>query len=150
MAMNMRAQTARVAGRRVAAPQARLLSAPRTVSRVSTAARFADVSIDLRSVARATRSRQSVVVEAVKKSVGDLKKSDLEGKRVFVRADLNVPLDKVRSRTGCNCRGIVVPRAPAMRPRCSVVSAQQLLHSIFKLLLTLPAGQSGAATRATM
>ena len=29
-----------------------------------------------------------------KKSVGDLKKSELEGKVVLVRADLNVPLDK--------------------------------------------------------
>ncbi len=35
-----------------------------------------------------------VIVEAVKKSVGDLTKADLEGKRVLVRADLNVPLDK--------------------------------------------------------
>jgi phosphoglycerate kinase len=29
-----------------------------------------------------------------KKSVGDLTEADLEGKRVFVRADLNVPLDE--------------------------------------------------------
>ena len=35
----------------------------------------------------------SFVAEA-KKSVGDLSKSDLEGKTVLVRADLNVPLDK--------------------------------------------------------
>ena len=28
-----------------------------------------------------------------KKSVGDLAESDLKGKKVFVRADLNVPLD---------------------------------------------------------
>ncbi|OAY78916.1 phosphoglycerate kinase, cytosolic [Ananas comosus] len=31
---------------------------------------------------------------AVKKSVGDLKEADLKGKRVFVRVDLNVPLDE--------------------------------------------------------
>ncbi len=30
----------------------------------------------------------------LQKSVGDLSKADLEGKTVFVRADLNVPLDK--------------------------------------------------------
>jgi phosphoglycerate kinase len=49
---------------------------------------------DLSLTIRAQRSgRTSVVVEAAKKSVGDLKKADLEGKRVFVRADLNVPLD---------------------------------------------------------
>jgi phosphoglycerate kinase len=29
-----------------------------------------------------------------KKSLGDLTEADLEGKRVFVRADLNMPLDK--------------------------------------------------------
>ncbi|XP_024532689.1 phosphoglycerate kinase 3, cytosolic [Selaginella moellendorffii] len=33
------------------------------------------------------------VVCMAKKSVGDLKEADLKGKRVFVRADLNVPLD---------------------------------------------------------
>lgn len=30
---------------------------------------------------------------ATKKSVGDLKEADLKGKKVFVRVDLNVPLD---------------------------------------------------------
>eukprot|EP01018_Ginkgo_biloba_P029790 Gb_32468 [translate_table: standard] len=33
------------------------------------------------------------VVCMAKKSVGDLKESDLKGKRVLIRADLNVPLD---------------------------------------------------------
>jgi hypothetical protein len=52
-----------------------------------------------RNVAGARRavvaSRVRVVkVDAAKRSVGDLKKADLEGKRVFVRCDLNVPLDK--------------------------------------------------------
>ncbi len=47
------------------------------------------------SLARSAKlGRKALVVEAVKKSVGDLTKADLEGKRVFVRADLNVPLDK--------------------------------------------------------
>jgi phosphoglycerate kinase len=36
--------------------------------------------------------RRAVVCMA-KKSVGDLGEADLKGKRVFVRADLNVPLD---------------------------------------------------------
>ena len=31
---------------------------------------------------------------ATKRSVGDLKEADLKGKRVFVRVDLNVPLDE--------------------------------------------------------
>lgn len=33
------------------------------------------------------------VVSMAKKSVGDLTSADLKGKKVFVRADLNVPLD---------------------------------------------------------
>jgi len=33
------------------------------------------------------------VVCMAKRSVGDLKEGDLKGKKVFVRADLNVPLD---------------------------------------------------------
>ena len=33
------------------------------------------------------------VVSMVKKSVGDLTSADLKGKKVFVRADLNVPLN---------------------------------------------------------
>lgn len=36
---------------------------------------------------------------AAKKSVSDLKKADLEGKVVLVRADLNVPLDKSQNIT---------------------------------------------------
>jgi len=44
--------------------------------------------------ARRLRRASAVRVEAAKRSVGDLTKADLEGKRVFVRCDLNVPLDK--------------------------------------------------------
>merc|ERR1719489_463722 len=36
---------------------------------------------------------RSAVVEMAKKSVGDLSESDLKGKKVLVRCDLNVPLD---------------------------------------------------------
>ncbi|KAF9587627.1 hypothetical protein IFM89_004459 [Coptis chinensis] len=39
------------------------------------------------------RNAMKGVIYSVKKSVGDLSSSDLKGKRVFVRADLNVPLD---------------------------------------------------------
>jgi phosphoglycerate kinase len=42
------------------------------------------------SSARGTRAMATMA----KKSVGDLTEADLEGKRVFVRADLNVPLDE--------------------------------------------------------
>jgi len=42
---------------------------------------------------RVSVRRGVVIVEAKKKSVGDLTEADLKGKRVFVRADLNVPLN---------------------------------------------------------
>jgi len=65
---------------------------------------FADISISL------NRSRKSVTVDAAKKSVGDLKRADLEGKRVFVRCDLNVPLDKARA--PARGRGTRAPSPP--------------------------------------
>lgn len=39
------------------------------------------------------------VFAMAKKSVGDLSESDLKGKKVFVRADLNVPLDDAQNIT---------------------------------------------------
>ena len=65
----------RVAGRRMAVAARPIVSS----SPILGAARFAELSINL-SAARVSRnSRTRVVVEAVKKSVGDLKKADLEG-----------------------------------------------------------------------
>ena len=46
-----------------------------------------------------SRSLRTVTCMAAKKSVSDLKKADLEGKVVLVRADLNVPLDKSQNIT---------------------------------------------------
>jgi phosphoglycerate kinase len=64
----------RVAGRRMAVAARPIVSSP-----IMGGARFAEVSIDL-SAARVSRNnRTRVVVEAVKKSVGDLKKADLDG-----------------------------------------------------------------------
>ena len=57
---------------------------------LSSKAFFAKSSVKARAVAKAPRA--AFKVEAKKKSVGDLKKADLEGKVVFVRCDLNVPL----------------------------------------------------------
>ncbi|XP_008786111.2 phosphoglycerate kinase, cytosolic-like [Phoenix dactylifera] len=52
------------------------------------------VAARIRAVAgRSGRGPRGVAAMA-KKSVGDLTASDLKGKRVFVRADLNVPLDE--------------------------------------------------------
>ena len=95
MALSARMQSARVvAGRRVqtcAAPRVSSVVTPRLNNSFAQQAVFQAAPVRVSSrVQRANR----VVVEAVKKSVGDLKKSDLEGKRVLVRADLNVPLNK--------------------------------------------------------
>jgi hypothetical protein len=57
---------------------------------LSSKAFFAKSSVKARAVTKAPRA--AFKVEAKKKSVGDLKKADLEGKVVFVRCDLNVPL----------------------------------------------------------
>jgi len=44
---------------------------------------------------RSTKApRAAFHVSAAKKSVGDLKEADLKGKTVFIRCDLNVPMDK--------------------------------------------------------
>jgi len=47
-----------------------------------------------RRYARASLRRSPLKVQAAKVSVGDLSRADLEGKRVLVRSDLNVPMDK--------------------------------------------------------
>lgn len=124
MSVNARAPAAqRVAGRRVAVAQPRIVAAlaPRALSSsVAVRQTFFNATFDIRS-----RSRRSTVsVEAVKKSVGDLTKADLEGKRVFVRADLNVPLDKDQNITDDT------------RIRAAVPTLKYLLDNGAKVLLT--------------
>lgn len=91
MTMNARSATARVAGRRVASK--RVMAAFTPVRAVSSVAPKINLQKNFfgaewiaapRVAGRVARSQ--VVVEASKVSVGDLKKADLEGKRVFVRA----------------------------------------------------------------
>jgi len=59
-----------------------------------------------------------------KKSVGDLTEADLEGKRVFVRADLNVPLDENQNITDDT------------RIRAAVPTIQYLLSKGAKVILS--------------
>lgn len=58
------------------------------------------VAAKLRSLkARGSSNPVRAVVSMAKKSVGDLTSADLKGKKVFVRADLNVPLDDAQNIT---------------------------------------------------
>ncbi|PIM97734.1 Phosphoglycerate kinase [Handroanthus impetiginosus] len=52
------------------------------------------VATRLRSFGSSSAKPVRGIVTMAKKSVGDLTAADLKGKRVFVRADLNVPLDE--------------------------------------------------------
>merc|ERR1719181_36900 len=65
-----------------------------SMQRLSAAPRAARAS---RTTGRRGRTGPAPAIRDVacmaKKSVGDLGKAELEGKKVFVRADLNVPLD---------------------------------------------------------
>eukprot|EP00798_Chlamydomonas_sp_ICE-L_P003023 gene3023-13047_t len=79
-------------------------------------------------VSRVSR-RNNVTVEAAKKSVGDLTKADLEGKRVLVRADLNVPLGKDLS------------ISDDTRIRAAIPTLKYLLENGAKVLLTSHLGR---------
>ncbi|RWW44938.1 hypothetical protein BHE74_00049265 [Ensete ventricosum] len=59
----------------------------------------AHVAAKIRSVAGRSGRGSRGVASMAKKSVGDLTAADLKGKKVFVRADLNVPLDENRNIT---------------------------------------------------
>ncbi|PHT77520.1 Phosphoglycerate kinase, chloroplastic [Capsicum annuum] len=57
------------------------------------------VATRLRSFSGSSSKPVRAVVSMAKKSVGDLTAADLKGKKVFVRADLNVPLDDAQNIT---------------------------------------------------
>nr|P41758.1 RecName: Full=Phosphoglycerate kinase, chloroplastic; Flags: Precursor [Chlamydomonas reinhardtii]AAA70082.1 phosphoglycerate kinase precursor [Chlamydomonas reinhardtii]AAQ14241.1 phosphoglycerate kinase [Chlamydomonas reinhardtii] len=124
LSMKMRAN-ARVSGRRVAAV------APRVVPFSSASSSVLRSGFALRCLwTSAAWAALASVVEAVKKSVGDLHKADLEGKRVFVRADLNVPLDKA-----------TLAITDDTRIRAAVPTLKYLLDNGAKVLLTSHLGR---------
>jgi len=140
MALSAKMQSARVvAGRRVMA------TAPRMAGVVAPrfgASAVREVSaVAPRTTYRASRSSR-VVVEAAKKSVGDLSKADLEGKRVLVRADLNVPLSKSGD-------GSI---SDDTRIRAAIPTLKYLMENGAKVLLTShlgrPKGEDKAADKA--
>merc|ERR1719221_2444618 len=75
------------------------------------------------------RRGAKLIVEAAKRSVGDLTEADLKGKKVFVRADLNVPLDG-----DCNI-------TDDTRIRAAVPTIKYLLDKGAKVLLTSHLGR---------
>eukprot|EP00891_Asterochloris_glomerata_P008907 jgi/Astpho2/8907/e_gw1.00132.12.1_t len=76
-----------------------------------------------------SRSRAALQTVCAKKYVGDLSKSDLEGKTVLVRADLNVPLDKNQKITDDT------------RIRAAVPTLKYLINNGAKVLLTSHLGR---------
>ena len=88
------------------------------------AARNAVRSVAMRQGAKGVSRRTAVLVQAAKKSVGDLKKSELEGKRVLVRSDLNVPMDADKNITDDT------------RIRAAIPTIQHLVDNGAKVLLT--------------
>merc|ERR1711939_912864 len=75
-------------------PKTTTMAAFAAAPALSARAFFAKSSVRAKKTSVRAQARAALKVEAKKKSVGDLKKADLEGKTVFVRCDLNVPLDK--------------------------------------------------------
>merc|ERR1719221_289198 len=75
------------------------------------------------------RRGAKLIVEAAKRSVGDLTEADLKGKKVFVRADLNVPLDG-----DCNI-------TDDTRIRAAVPTVKYLVENGAKVLLTSHLGR---------
>ncbi|MEW5297898.1 MAG: hypothetical protein WDW36_001076 [Sanguina aurantia] len=129
--MQMRTQGATscrmAAGRRVAAVS-RVASPSLRSTFTSGSSSSVATSVSSAHFAKASRTRV-VSVEAVKRSVGDLSRADLEGKRVFVRADLNVPLDKQLNVTDDT------------RIRAAVPTLKYLLENGAKVLLTSHLGR---------
>jgi hypothetical protein len=155
------APAARVAGRRVApknvhasARVARVAAVPRAASAASrnvtvAAASFSAVKapiagartafsgsrIQISVVSRVSVRRGTVIVQAKKRSVGDLGEADLKGKRVFVRADLNVPLEKD------------LTISDDTRIRAAIPTLQYLISKGAKVLLTSHLVSSGVHVR---
>merc|ERR1712176_1347743 len=110
-------------------------SVARVAALSSGASRMANGGASLRLSSSVSRNNKIVsrgmqlVVEAAKRSVGDLTEADLKGKKGFVRADLNVPLDGEQNITDDT------------RIRAAVPTLKYLLEKGAKVLLTSHLGR---------
>eukprot|EP00192_Tetraselmis_astigmatica_P004904 CAMPEP_0117672760 /NCGR_PEP_ID=MMETSP0804-20121206/14089_1 /TAXON_ID=1074897 /ORGANISM="Tetraselmis astigmatica, Strain CCMP880" /LENGTH=482 /DNA_ID=CAMNT_0005481409 /DNA_START=91 /DNA_END=1539 /DNA_ORIENTATION=- len=106
-----------------------LAAAGRLGLKMEARATFGQV-VSVRMSKRSGASARAVVTMAAKKkSVGDLSKADLEGKVVFMRADLNVPLDADLNVTDDT------------RVRAAIPTIKYLIENGAKVLLTSHLGR---------
>jgi phosphoglycerate kinase len=117
------------------------VAAPKAARMASKAAAFGGArkgasvqSVFAARTASKAQAHRIVKVEAVKKSVTDLTKADLDGKRVFVRADLNVPMDADKNITDDT------------RIRGAIPTIQYLVDNGAKVLLTSHLGRPKGVT----
>ncbi|GKE85951.1 phosphoglycerate kinase, chloroplastic, partial [Tanacetum coccineum] len=84
-------------------PCCRFIRSPRGLGFLAASAASFDLhalsSSKLPIITPTSTSSRRGVISAAKKSVGDLSPAELKGKKVFVRADLNVPLDDAQNIT---------------------------------------------------
>jgi len=107
---------------------ARVAALSSGASRALAGSRLSNTAFVSRNNKIVSRGMQ-LVVEAAKRSVGDLSEADLKGKKVFVRADLNVPLDGEQNITDDT------------RIRAAVPTLKYLLEKGAKVLLTSHLGR---------
>ncbi|KAF3545348.1 hypothetical protein DY000_02004063 [Brassica cretica] len=114
-------------------PSSKSISArPLGFSAVLDSRRF---SLHVSSKVQSVRGRGSRgVVSMAKKSVGDLTSADLKGKKVFVRADLNVPLDDNQTITDDT------------RIRAAVPTIKYLIENGAKVILSTHLGRPKGVT----
>ncbi|URE10805.1 Phosphoglycerate kinase [Musa troglodytarum] len=94
----------------------------------------AHVAAKIRSVAGRSGRGSRGVASMAKKSVGDLTAADLKGRKVFVRADLNVPLDENRNITDDT------------RIRAAVPTIKHLISNGAKVILSSHLGRPKGVT----
>ncbi|CAH9105099.1 unnamed protein product [Cuscuta epithymum] len=127
-------------GRRAPATSTIFLNAPTRRLRLGFAAATSDslfshcVSTKLRSLKTSAKPARGVIYSMAKKSVGDLNADELKGKKVFVRVDLNVPLDENQNITDDT------------RVRAAVPTIKHLISNGAKVILSSHLGRPKGVT----